>query len=96
VLLREVLRQRCSALDEQRGLRAADLAVHQHQRLAFAVEAAVEVVVHHVLAEVGHHRAVGAPAEGLVQLQPVAVQRPQLDDAQPVQRGQAAPRTRRR
>jgi hypothetical protein len=50
-----------------------------------AVEAAAEVVQHRVVAEVVHHRAVRPPAEGLGQLQAVAVLRPQFDDADAVE-----------
>ncbi|MCE2909992.1 MAG: helix-turn-helix domain-containing protein, partial [Burkholderiaceae bacterium] len=49
---------------EQLGLGRCQLAVHQHQRLARAAEAAREVVGHGALAEEAHHRAVGPPAEG--------------------------------
>jgi hydrogenase maturation factor HypF (carbamoyltransferase family) len=57
VLLRKVLRQALQAFVEQRGLRGADLAVHQHQQFARAAEAATEVVSTACVAEVLHHRA---------------------------------------
>jgi hypothetical protein len=86
----KVLRHPLQPLQEGRRQRAADRAVHQQQALGRAVEAAAVVVEHHVLAEEVHHRPVRAPAEGLGQLEPVAVQRPQLDDADAVELRQAA------
>ena len=85
VLLREVLSHPLQPFVEDRGQAAADLAVHEHQHFAFAVEPAAEVVVDHLLAEVLHHRAIGAPAKGLGDVQPIAVQRPQLDDAEAIE-----------
>ncbi len=90
VLLREVLADALQPLDEGGRERRADLAVHQHQQLAVAVEAAAVVVVDHVLAEVGHHRPVRPPAKALRDLQPVAVERPQFDDAEAVELDQQA------
>ncbi len=59
--------------------------MHELEHLASAVEATREIVLHHLLAEELHDGSLGAPAEGLGHAQLVAVQRPQLDDAQPVQ-----------
>jgi len=88
VLLREVLRQALQPLGEPARLGRRDLPVHQRQQLAFAVEAAGEVVGHRALAEIAHQRAVGLPAQRLVDLQPIAVVRPQLEHLEPVERGQ--------
>jgi hypothetical protein len=60
--------------------------MHHHQRFAWAVEPAAEIVVGRMLAKERHHRTVRAPAEGLGQVQPVAVAGLQLDDAQTIQR----------
>jgi len=87
VLLRKVLAHPLQSLGKTRRQAAAHLAVDQHQHLAFTVKATAEVVADHLLAEVTHHRAVGSPAKGLGHLQAVAVHRPQLDDAELVERG---------
>ena len=59
------------------------------EQLVVAVEAALEEVVHHGLAEELHQRAVGQPAQGLAHAQAVAVAGAQLDQAQRVQPGEA-------
>ena len=85
VLVREVLRHPLQPLVEQRGQATADLAVHQHQHLAFTVETAAEIVANHLLAKILHHRTIGAPAKRLGHVQAVAVQRTQLDDTQSIE-----------
>ena len=62
--------------------------MHQHQHLAFAVEAAGVVISDNILAKVLHHRPVREPAKALGHVEPVAVQRAQFDDAQPVKPSQ--------
>lgn len=91
MLAREVLGHARQALVELLHRVGAELAVHQQQLLAGGVEAAGEVLAHHVAPEVAHHRAVGPPAEGLGDLEAVAVEGLELDDAQAVERGQVAP-----
>ena len=79
---------RCSRSTSVAARLVRDLAVHQHDQLAVAVEAAAQVVGGDVLAEVAHHRPVRQPAKALRDLEPVAVERPQLDDAEVVEPGQ--------
>ena len=85
MLLGKVLRHALHALHERGRQAAADVAVHQQHAFARAIKAACKVVQQRVVAEVVHHRAMWAPAEGLGQLEAVAVERPQLDDADAVQ-----------
>ena len=85
MLLGEILADALQPLDEARRLRGADLAMHEHQQLAVAVEAAAVVVGGDMLAKVRHHRPVRPPAKALRDLEPIAVERAQLDDAEPVE-----------
>ena len=96
VRLGEVLADALQPLDQRRRQARRDLAVHEHEQLAVAVEAAAQVVGGDVLAEVGHHRPVRQPAKALRDLEPVAVERLELDDAEPVEPGQVARCIRRR
>ena len=79
---------RLQPLDQRRRQARRDLAVDEHDQLALAVEAAAQVVGGDVLAEILHHRPVRQPAKSLRDLEPVAVERAQLDDAEPVELGQ--------
>src|SRR5258708_22381132 len=88
VPLREVLAHPPQPVDEARRLVRADLPVDEHHQLALAVEAAAVIVGHHMLPEVLHHRPMGAPAEALRDLQRIAVQRAQLDDAEAIELGE--------
>jgi len=90
VLLGEVLRHALQPLLEYLGHGQAQVAVHEADHLALAVEGPREIVGHAVFAEELHHRSVRAPAEGLGHLEAVAIQRLQFDDAQAVELRQVA------
>ena len=84
MLAREVVGRALQPLGQLARMPRAELAVHQRQELALAVEAAGEKVSHHALAEEGHYGALRAPAQRLRDLELVAVVGAQLDHAQPV------------
>src|SRR5450631_974051 len=85
VRLREILADALQPLDQAARQAWRDLAVHEHDELAVAVEAAAQIVGGDVLAEVRHRRAVRQPAKALRDLEPIAVERFELDDAETIE-----------
>ena len=81
MLVGEVLADAGQSLAKGVGQATADLAVHHHQHLGLAVEAAGKVVVEHLVAEVVHHRPCGRQRKALGDPQVIAVERAQVDDA---------------